>query len=86
VDPQYRQLPRGMALFGILAGLALLVAMTDMFSLVAYNAAQRSHEFGIRVALGARAGSLAGLMCWRRDSNPQGLAPGNVAAFRTAPG
>ncbi len=48
-----------LAMFG---GLALLVAMVGVYSLVAFDAAQRRHEFGIRVALGARAWDLARLM------------------------
>jgi predicted permease len=54
VDPEYRRLRQGMALFGIFAGLAVVVAMIGMYSVVAYSVAQRTHEFGIRVALGAR--------------------------------
>jgi ABC-type antimicrobial peptide transport system permease subunit len=54
VDPQYRRLRQGMALFGIFAGLAVVVAMIGLYSVVAYSVAQRTHEFGIRVALGAR--------------------------------
>ncbi len=48
-----------LALFG---GLALLVAMVGIYSVVAFDAAQRRNEFGIRVALGARGSDLARLM------------------------
>ena len=62
VDPQYRRLRQGMALFGIFAGLAVVVAMIGMYSVVAYSVTQRAHEFGIRVALGARATNLVRLV------------------------
>jgi predicted permease len=62
VDPQYRRLRQGMALFGIFAGLAVVVAMIGIYSVVAYSVTQRTHEFGIRVALGARAPNLVRLV------------------------
>jgi predicted permease len=62
VDPQYRLLRQGLALFGIFAGLAVLVAMMGVYSVVAYSVAQRAHEFGIRIALGARAPNLVRLV------------------------
>jgi ABC-type antimicrobial peptide transport system permease subunit len=42
--------------------LALLVAMVGVYSVVAFDAAQRRNEFGIRVALGARGLDLARLL------------------------
>jgi len=62
VDPQYRRLRQGLTLFGIFAGLAVVVAMIGLYSMVAYSVTQRAHEFGIRVALGARAQNLVRLV------------------------
>jgi predicted permease len=52
----------GTALFAMFGGLALLVAMVGLYSVVAFDGAQRTHEFGIRIALGAGGWDLAGLM------------------------
>jgi predicted permease len=62
VDPQLRTWRIGAIMFSIFAGLALVVAAVGLFSVVAYLVEQRRHELGIRIALGAGAGDVIGLV------------------------
>ena len=62
VSPQTQAWRTGAIVFGIFGALAVLLAMVGLYSMLSYDVAQRAHELGVRVALGARPGSLARLV------------------------
>jgi putative ABC transport system permease protein len=51
-----------MILMGLFAGVAMLLCATGIYGLICYVVGQRTHEFGIRMALGARAADLVSLV------------------------
>jgi predicted permease len=57
-EPEWQQEHLAAWIFGVFAWLALALAAVGLHSVVSYTVAQRTNEFGIRLALGARRGDL----------------------------
>ncbi len=69
-------------LFGIFAGLALLLACVGIYGVMAYVTSRRVPEIGVRMALGARPGDVVAMVL-RQSMNmiATGVIAGVVAAY-----
>jgi putative ABC transport system permease protein len=58
IAPQLRSWRLGAAAFTAFGLLALVIAATGIFAVIAYGVSQRTQEFGVRMALGAQAAEI----------------------------
>jgi putative ABC transport system permease protein len=62
IDPNLRQWSLGATMFTLFGALALVLAGIGLYSVISYSVAQRKHEMGVRVALGASSGNVVGMV------------------------
>ena len=69
-------------LLGLFAGIAILLAAVGIYGLIAYSVAQRTHEIGVRIALGATQGDVVRMVVGQGASLAAiGIAIGLGGAF-----
>ena len=71
-----------MVLIGIFATLAVTLAVVGLYAVVSYSVAERIHEMGLRLALGARPSNLLALVLRRGTAARRSSASASASARR----
>jgi putative ABC transport system permease protein len=78
----YSQPRFGFLLMGIFAGIGLILVTIGVYSVIAYTTARRTHEIGIRMALGAQPQNILSLIVGQGGRMALlGIALGLIASF-----
>jgi predicted permease len=86
LDPNLRQWSLGATMFTLFGALALILAAIGLYSVISYSVTQRTHEIGVRVALGARSRDVIRIILGEgMRLTIIGLAAGIVIALLAAP-
>jgi predicted permease len=84
--PEIRPWKTGATLFSLFGALALVIAAMGLYSAISYSVVQRRHEFGVRLALGARIADVVRMVVtYGLRPVIGGVVLGTVAAFVGGP-
>jgi ABC-type antimicrobial peptide transport system permease subunit len=85
VGREMRSWTLGSTMFTVFGSLALALASIGLYGVIAFNVVQRSHEMGVRIALGARASDVVWLVVRQGASiTLAGIALGGVIALASS--
>jgi putative ABC transport system permease protein len=84
--PVIRPWKTGATLFSLFGALALVIAAMGLYSAISYSVVQRRHEFGVRLALGARIADVVRIVVsYGMRPVAVGIALGAIVAVAAAP-
>ena len=85
IGGQMRSWRLGATMFGAFGALALLLAAVGLYSVIAHNVVQRTHELGVRISLGAQTRDVFGLVVGQGlRLGVAGVAIGGMISFAAA--